>query len=88
MRTVIIILGGFLLLMLCLGVAKIGSGNQASYTLAIKVFIGLWLAIAAINMWVGITKAGYGFMEELPIFLAIFLLPAGVAMLIQYKFYN
>jgi hypothetical protein len=86
MRTVFIILGGLLLLALCLGVAKVAWGNQSAYALSIKLFVGLWLAIAAANMWVGVAQAGYGFMEELPIFLAIFLVPAGIALLLQYKF--
>jgi len=38
-------------------------------------------ALAAANMWIGVSQAGYSFQEELPIFLLIFLLPAAAALL-------
>ena len=40
---------------------------------------------AALNMWIGISHAGYSFQEELPIFLLIFLLPAVVAVFVNWK---
>jgi len=36
-------------------------------------------------LWVGVSKAGYTFAEELPIFLLIFLLPAVVAIVIRWQ---
>jgi hypothetical protein len=41
---------------------------------------------AALNMWMGVSKAGYSFGEELPIFLLIFLLPSLVALAVKWKF--
>jgi hypothetical protein len=41
--------------------------------------------VAAINMAVGILKAGYSFGEEFPIFLLIFALPALVAIFVKWK---
>jgi hypothetical protein len=41
--------------------------------------------LAAINMWIGVARAGYAFKEELPIFLLIFLLPAAAAVLVRWK---
>jgi hypothetical protein len=35
--------------------------------------------LAALNMYFGVARAGYAFREELPIFLAIFLVPAIIA---------
>ncbi|WP_219216520.1 hypothetical protein [Variovorax boronicumulans] len=43
------------------------------------VFVPLWFVVAAVNMCVGVARAGYGFMEELPIFLVLFLVPVAVA---------
>jgi hypothetical protein len=37
-------------------------------------------------MWMGVSKAGYSFGEELPIFLLIFLLPSLVALAVKWKF--
>jgi hypothetical protein len=49
------------------------------------VFVVIWFFVAAANLWVGVSKAGYAYTEELPIFLLIFLLPAVVAVAIRWK---
>jgi hypothetical protein len=46
-------------------------------------FVAVWLAVAVVNMYFGVARAGYAFREELPIFLVIFLLPAIVAVVGQ-----
>lgn len=71
MRTLIIIGIGLVLLGLCLGA---------------QVFIGVWLVAAAVNMYIGVARAGYSFVEELPIFLLIFAVPAVVAVFVRYRF--
>jgi hypothetical protein len=87
MRTMIIILGGLVLLVACVGVARLaGSNSAASMGAAIKVFLAIWFVVAAANMWIGVAQAGYSFKEELPIFLLIFLLPAAAAVFIKWKF--
>ena len=87
MRTLLITLGGFVLWGLCLGAAVLlsppRSANLAAATLG---FVVLWFAAAAANLWLGVTRAGYSFREELPIFLLIFLLPVAVALLVRWKF--
>jgi hypothetical protein len=87
MRTVIIILVGLLLLVLCNFVARIlgGSGTHA-LVMASKVFIPIWFCVALVNLWAGVTRAGYTLAEELPIFLVIFVIPAGAAALVWWKF--
>jgi hypothetical protein len=88
MRTVIIILGGFVLLAVCFGVARfIGSHVATATGTAVKIFMTIWFVVAAVNMWIGVAQAGYSFTEELPIFLLIFLLPAAAAILIKWKFF-
>jgi hypothetical protein len=80
MRTLIIIAGGFVLLALCLfGGRAFGQTLPASIALGARIFLPLWLAAAGINMWIGVSQAGYTAMEELPIFLVIFGLPAAAA---------
>lgn len=87
MRTVIIILGGFVLWVACLGVAKlVASSNASSITIATAAFVIIWFVAAAANMWVGVSQAGYSFREELPIFLLIFLLPSAAAIVVKWKF--
>ena len=85
MRTVIIILGGFALLGLCLLAGRFIGGSSAMMVLAAKIFIPIWLAAAALNMWMGVAKAGYSVAEELPIFLLIFAIPAAVASFVWWK---
>jgi hypothetical protein len=86
MRTAIIIACGFLLWAGCLAAAKFISGSTGtSLTTATFVFVVIWFIAAAVNLWVGVSKAGYTFTEELPIFLLIFLLPAAVAVVIRWK---
>ena len=79
MHTVIVVAGGFSLLLSCLLLGHaFGSGVAGAITGA-KLFMPLWLIGAAVNMWLGVSHAGYSVAEELPIFLAIFGVPAAVA---------
>ena len=86
MRSVIIIAGGLAVLCLfALAAWRFGGGAPAVVTAA-KIFIPVWLAAALINMWIGVSRAGYSVAEELPIFLAIFAIPAVVAAFVWWKF--
>jgi hypothetical protein len=88
MRTLIIIFSGFVLLGIFIGIARfVGSNVAASTGAAIKIFLVIWFVVAAVNMWIGVVRAGYSFLEELPIFLIIFLLPAGLAVFLKWKFF-
>jgi len=83
----IIILGGFVLWAVCLGIAKLlAITSTSSTTIATAAFVAIWFVAAASNMWVGVSQAGYSFREELPIFLLIFLLPSVVAVFVKWKF--
>jgi hypothetical protein len=85
MRTLIIVGIGFVLLGLCLGAGWL-AGGAPKLKLAALVFVGLWFVVAAANMYMGVARAGYSFMEELPIFLLIFAVPSIVALVLRYKF--
>ena len=54
-------------------------GGPASVVTAEKIFIPVWLVLALVNMWIGVSRAGYSVGEEFPIFLVIFAIPAIVA---------
>ena len=66
--------------------AKDAELAAAAMVTAAKVFIPIWLGAALFNMWMGVSRAGYSVAEELPIFLAIFAIPAGVAVFVWWKF--
>lgn len=84
MRTLIIIVIGFVLLGLFLGIARWLSGNSGrALPVSFAAFAAAWAIVAGINMWIGIAEAGYSFTEELPIFLVIFLAPVVPGWFIQ-----
>jgi hypothetical protein len=89
MRSALIILGGLVLWALCLGAAQVAAGLSArSVAIATAVFAALWFLAAAGNLWMGVSRAGYAFREELPIFLLIFSVPVIVAVVAKFKWWS
>jgi hypothetical protein len=85
MHTLMVLAGGFLLLGLFLLAGKLLRGSDAIADAA-KYFIPLWLVAALINMWVGVSRAGYTVAQETPILLIVFAIPAAVALFIWWRF--
>jgi len=86
MRTIVIIVGGLVILgLFALAGWRLGGGAQ-SMVIATKIFIPVWLVAAVINMWIGVSRAGYSVAEELPIFSVIFIVPVAVAVFIWWKY--
>ena len=85
MRSALIIVAGLVLFAAFALVAWRWYGGTASVPAAAKAFIPLWLVVALANLWVGVARAGYTVAEELPIFAAIFGIPAAVAALVWWK---
>ncbi len=81
MHLVLTLLGGIILLGVCMLFGHLWGANAASIALAAKAFIPLWLLVAVANMWVGVNHAGYSAREELPILFVVALVPAIVAAL-------
>jgi len=79
MRTVIIIAAGLIIAALFLFAGRLLGRGPETIALGAKLFIALWFIAAAANLWIGVAKAGYSFMEELPIFLVVFGVPAAAA---------
>ena len=87
MRTVLFLVVGFLLLAVCVLLGRLFSANYPSATYAATVaFVLIWLGISAANLWLGVSKAGYTFADELPIFLLIFGVPTIVAIVLKWRF--
>jgi hypothetical protein len=87
-HTVKVIAGGFALLALCILVSGLvgGVSQPAIIGRGAHAFIPLWFVGAGINMWFGVTRAGYSVKEELPFFFIVFLIPAAVAFLLYWKY--
>jgi hypothetical protein len=57
-----------------------------SSRVATFAFVAAWFVVAALNMWLGVARAGYSVADELPIFLLIFGAPAALACFIKWQF--
>lgn len=87
MHTIMVLTAGFVLLFFCLLVARAFAGpGLVPMKRGVQVFIPLWFIVVAVNMWVGVVQAGYTLMEELPIFLLNFAVPAVAAALLWWRF--
>jgi hypothetical protein len=83
MHTLKIIAGGLLLLGVFLLIGRYVA--RASMATVAKYFIPVWFVMAGINMWIGVSQAGYSVREEAPIFLLNFAVPAAVAALLIWR---
>ena len=81
MHTIKVLAVGFVLLGVFVVLGRVlGNGSKAAL-----YFLPVWLAAAAINLWLGVAKAGYSVRDEAPIFLLIFAVPSAVALLLWWK---
>lgn len=81
MHMISVIGGGIVLLGLFLLFGTLWGGETPDYAFAAKLFVPVWALMALINMWVGVTKAGYSVKDEVPILLIVFIVPAALAAL-------
>ncbi len=86
MHMVLMILTGALLLCVFSLLGRLWSEDLTGVALAARLFIPTWFVIAAVNLWIGVTKAGYSVREELPILLVVFAVPAALAGVIIWRF--
>jgi hypothetical protein len=84
MHTIIVVAVGLGLLGLCAVVGHV-VGGAAGLARASIIFLPLWFVAAAINLYVGVKRAGYSVKDEMPIFLLVFAVPAAVGLLIWWK---
>lgn len=63
---------------------KLGAGDPTGF--AVKLFLPLWLVAALVNLWVGVNRASYTLLQEMPFFSLVFGLPAAFALLLFLKF--
>ena len=76
MRTALFLLAGLLLMAAALVLARLFSAEvPAARGWVLSLAVGTWLAATALNLWIGVSKAGYTLREEFPIFLLLFGVP-------------
>ncbi|QCI63761.1 hypothetical protein [Phreatobacter stygius] len=87
MHTILVIGGGLVALALFVLVGRFFGGDASGAVgNAVKIFIPVWLVGALVNMWVGVSRAGYSVAEEAPIFAVVFALPVLAGLFIWWKF--
>lgn len=85
-HTLKVVAGGLALLVLFLAGGRwLGGSGTPALVVAARYFIPVWLCLAALNLWIGVSRAGYSVADELPIFVAIFAVPAGLAALVWWR---
>jgi hypothetical protein len=85
MHTLVVLCGGAALLAACLMLGYAFAGPSQGVGWGARTFIALWLVLALVNLWIGVSRGGYSVGEEAPIFLVIFAVPAALAALAWWK---
>jgi len=78
MHTIMVITGGLLILAVFCGIGWM-RGERLGLVKAARTFIPIWFIAAIINLSTGVLTAGYTVMQELPILVPVFGVPALVA---------
>lgn len=86
MHVLMVIGGGLVLLAVFVLFGWLWGASALGMALAAKVFVPVWLLVAGVNIWVGVSHAGYSAREEFPILLLIFALPAIAAAIAAWQF--
>lgn len=85
MHMSMVIGAGLLLLGVFALFGKLWGGDAMGVATGARCFIAAWVVIALVNMWVGVTRAGYTVAQELPILAVVVLVPTAVALLVAWQ---
>jgi hypothetical protein len=86
MHIVMVIIGGTVLLGVFCLFGRLWGADMTALVPAAKAFIPVWFIVAAVNMYIGVTRAGYTVMDELPILVLNFAVPAVIAAIVIWQF--
>ena len=86
MHMATVIFAGLLLLAVFALFGRLWGHDATGIAQAAFWFVPVWAGVALVNMWVGVTRAGYTVAQELPILLVVFAVPAIVAFFISWQF--
>lgn len=85
MHVAMVIGTGVLLLGVFAAFGWLWGASLAGVAFAAKCFVPVWLLVAGVNMWVGVSHAGYTVRQEAPILVLVFAVPAAVAALLAWR---
>ena len=80
-----VIFGGLLLMAVFALFGRLWGHDTAGIAIGVKWFIPVWVVVALVNMWVGVTKAGYSVAQELPILALVIAVPSVLALLLVWQ---
>ena len=83
MHTLKVIAGGLVFLGIFLLAGRFLPETQPQ--MMAKFFIPVWLVLSVVNLWIGVSRAGYLVREEAPVLLVVFAVPVAVALLIVWR---
>ena len=87
MHTLMVISGGLALLGAFLLIGYLARGRSfAQAAQAAKYFIPVWAVVSLVNLSVGVLKAGYTVVQELPMLVIVFGIPAAAAWFILRRY--
>lgn len=84
MHTAMVIAGGLVLLAVMVLIGHRLGGWRRAATGA-RFFLPVWLLATLVNMWFGVSRAGYSIADEFPVLLVVFGIPAVVAVVAAWK---
>ncbi len=85
MHVALVIGGGLVMLGLFLLFGWLWGASATAMGLAARGFVPIWAIMAVVNMWVGVTRAGYTVREELPILAIVFTAPTAIALIAAWR---
>lgn len=85
MHMATVIFAGALLLAVFALFGRLWGHDAAGVALGAKSFIPVWVVVALINMWVGVTRAGYTVAQELPILALVIAVPTALALALAWQ---
>ena len=85
MHTIRIITGGLVLLAVFIAAGRYAFGALSAAKPALW-FIPVWLLASVVNLWVGVSTAGYTVMQEAPILVIVFGVPAAAAGIVWWMY--
>ncbi|ANG98756.1 hypothetical protein A8A54_19335 [Brucella pseudogrignonensis] len=86
MHTIAIVICGFVLLGLFVAFGWLWHIEAVPSASMIHLFIGAWIVISIVNLWIGVTTAGYPLTEELFILPQVALPPIAAAIFVRLAF--
>ena len=85
MHMLLVITAGLILALVFGLFGHLWGHGRADIALGLKYFLPVWVLVALLNLWVGVTKAGYTLAQELPILALVIAVPLGIVGLVIWQ---